>query len=113
MNILALGKVTVPTAGTPVQITAAMLTAAGDGRPPHGQISKIEVFADPAMTGTTAYVKLASNGAIIKALPKPASGYVAYWRAEAPNGGNSIDPTLFAIDVATSGDGAYVSVWID
>lgn len=111
MQVIALGKVTAATAGTPTPITAAMITAAGGALPPNGGVARIEVWADPAMAGTTAYVK--TGGTVIAALPKPSGGFVAHWDAKAPAGGNDIIPTQFAIDVATNGDGAYVSVWID
>ncbi len=106
---IALGKLTVAAAGTPTPITAAMILAAGDGRPPAGGVNKIEVWADPASTGTVYAVKGTTK---IAALPKP-SGAGVHWAAKAPEGGNTLNPLDFGIDAVTNGDGAFVTLWID
>jgi hypothetical protein len=113
MLAIALGKITVATAGTPTPITLALITAAGGQLPPSNLVAGIDVCPDPGMSGTAAYVKAAASGKTIKALLKPASGNVACWCKRAPEGGNGLDPTQFAIDVATNGDGAFVTIWLE
>jgi hypothetical protein len=109
MQAIPLGLVTVTTAGTPTPITAAMVAAAGG--PANCQVAKIEAWAH-ANTGYV-YVKDAVSGNVIAPLPVPANGNAAHWCSHAPAGGNTLLATRFALDVATSGDGAYVTLWVD
>lgn len=111
MQVIPLGKITVATAGTPVPITAALISAAGGQLPPNGGVAKIAVRAVHGSAGVS-YVK-SSGGTIIASLEVPASGHTDEWCAHGPAGGNVIIPNAFALDVATSGDGAYVTVWVD
>ena len=70
MQAIPLGRVTVPTAGTPVPIT---LTAAQAAQlPPSGQVCKVEVWPDPTAAGKV-YVK--QSGVVLAALPVPTGGY--------------------------------------
>jgi len=110
MIAIPLGLVTVPSAGTPTKISAAMVTAAGG--PANCKVAGVEFCADPAMSGTTSYVKNAA-GVIIAPLLKPANGYAGEYKHSAPAGGNTILATSFAVDVATNSDGVYVTLWVD
>jgi len=107
MQSIPLGKIAVPTAGTPVPITLtaaqlAMLSAAG-------LCAKVEAYPDPAATGTV-YVKQA--GVTLAAVPK-ATNVVQPWSAGCCCcDGNRINPLAFQIDAATNGDGAFVTVWV-
>ncbi|CAB4130739.1 hypothetical protein UFOVP130_30 [uncultured Caudovirales phage] len=111
MNAIALGKVTVTTAGTPVPITAAMITAAGGQLPPNGGCCRIEAWAVPGSTGVV-FVKTVQGNKVVMALPVPASGFAENWVAEDPEGGNTIYPAAFQLDAASNNDGAYVTVWV-
>jgi hypothetical protein len=122
MAPIPLGKITVAAAGTPTPITAALIAAAitanGYGQlAPGGTVGmchKIEVWADTAATAAAyVMVKSGSGWLRIASLPAPANGHCEHWHARAAVGANLIDPTLFAIDVATSGQGAYATLWVD
>jgi len=107
MQAIPLGRVTVPTAGTPVPIS---LTAAQTAQlSANGQCAKVEVWPDPAATGRV-YVK--QGGVILAALPVPTGGYPLPWATPGCDR-NVITPTAFAIDAATNGDGAYVTLWVE
>ena len=111
LKAVPLGKVTVTTAGTPTPITAALITAAGNGLPPQGSVARIEFHADPAMVGTTVYVKNAA-GTVIAPLLKPANGVVGMYGVGCMSFGNAVNPLDFSVDVQTNGDGVYVTVWV-
>jgi hypothetical protein len=106
MQSIPLGKIAVPTAGTPVPITLtaaqqAMLSAAG-------LCAKVEAYPDPAATGTV-YVKQA--GVTLAALPKPTNVVQPWSTGECDR--NVINPLGYQIDAATNGDGAFVTVWVE
>lgn len=107
MIAIPLGLITVPTAGTPVAISlnAQQLAQCGPG----GQVFKVEVWADPGMTGVSVSVK--QGGVVLAKLLKPASGCVPTWYTPEV-GDNLLVPTAFSLDVATSGDGAFVTLWV-
>ena len=75
----------------------------------NGQCAKVEVWPDPTATGRV-YVK--QGGVILAALPVPTGGYPIPWQTPECDR-NVITPTAFAIDVATSGDGAFVTLWVE
>ncbi len=106
MQSIPLGKIAVPTAGTPVPITLtaaqqAMLSAAG-------LCAKVEVWPDANAAGNV-FVK--QNSVTLATLPKP-SGVAFPWSTP-PCGGNTINPGAYQIDAATNGDGAFVTVWVE
>lgn len=106
MQAIPLGRIAVPTAGTPVAISltdaqAAMLSAAG-------QCAKVEVWPDPAATGIV-YVK--QGGVTLAALPK-ATNVANPWSTPDDCCGNRINPKAFALDAATGNDGAFVTLWV-
>lgn len=105
MQSIPLGRVSVPSAGTPVSITLtaaqqAMLSAAG-------LCAKVEAYPDPAATGTV-YVKQA--GVTLAALPKPTNVVQPWSTGERDR--NVINPLAYQIDAASNGDGAFVTVWV-
>ena len=112
MRALPLGKITVATAGTPVPITNAMLTTAGDGRGPNGGVMSLEFWPVFGNTGRV-LVKDLSTGNVIAELPTPANGKAQKYRICGPDGGNVVYPTSFQVDVTTSGDAAYVTAWVE
>ena len=106
MQSIPLGRVNVPSAGTPVPVSltaaqAAMLSAAG-------QCAKVEVWPDPANTGT---IDCKAGRGIIAPIPKPANGYAASWCTPECDG-NRINPLVFSLDAGTNGDGGYVTLWV-
>jgi hypothetical protein len=115
MICIPLGLITVPAAGTPVTLVSSMLTSGQlAALPPSLQVAKVEVWPNPAATGKV-YVKQGST--ILAALPVPTSGAVIPWSTpeceencisaiQLNNSGG------FSLDAATSGDGAFVSLWI-
>jgi len=107
MQAIPLGRVTVPTAGTPVPISLTAVQAAQLSA--NGQCAKVEVWPDPAAAAAV-YVK--QGGTILAALPKPTGGYPLPWSTP-KCGRNRITPTAFALDAATNGDGAFVTIWVE
>lgn len=105
MQIFPQGKITVTAAGTPVQCPAL---PAGNG---NGNVARIFFAADPAMAGTTSYVKATAAKLTVKAMPKPASGYADSLEVCADD--NMINPQDYWIDAATSADGVFVTYWVE
>lgn len=103
MKCFPLGKIVVPTPGTRVAVTADQTIYA----------AMIEFDADPAMTGATATVKDNASGTVIAPLLKPASGYSDSWQTPSASEGNPIRVADFAVDVATAGDGVFVTYWLN
>jgi len=108
LQAIPLGLVTVAAAGTPTPITAALITAAGGLLPPSSGVSRIDVHAHNGNAGVL-FVKV--NGVILDNLLTPANSVTAHWCLQAC--GNEINPLIFLLDVATNGDGAYVTLWIE
>jgi len=116
MQALVIGRVTVPTAGTPVT-SASLLTAAQKALiPPSGLLAKIEVWPDPTSAGKV-FVKCQPPGyaapVILAALPVPVGGYPIPWTTDGDTGRNAVPYAQFSLDVATGGDGAYVTLWVE
>lgn len=107
MTAIPLGKISVPSAGTPVAIT--LTTAQAAQLSTGGLCAKVEFQPDTGNTGT---VTVKQGGVAIAPLPKPANGYVASWSTPECDG-NRINPLTFALDAATNGDGAFVTLWVE
>jgi hypothetical protein len=106
MQAIPLGRINVATAGTPVPI--ALTTAQAAQLSARGQCCRIDIWPDPTATGRV-FVKL---GAVILAvLPVPTGGYPVPWSTP-DSDHNCILPTAYALDAATNGDGAYVTLWV-
>lgn len=117
MRAYGLGKITVAAAGTPAQLTIEAITSAstsaGAAIAAAGNLChKIEFWADPAMSGTTAYIKDGAGTNTIAPLLKPANGWTGHYVAKCDGQVNLLDPTNFYLDVATNGDGLYITIWI-
>jgi hypothetical protein len=114
MQTLPLGKVQVPTPGTPVTLASAMTAALTATQlaflPPNGAVHKIQVWADTADSGIT-YVKSAS-GVKIAPLPVPANGHCEHF-AIAAGEGNLVNPGDYAFDAATASQGPLVTLWVE
>jgi hypothetical protein len=108
LQAIPLGLVTVTTAGVPAPITAALIAAAGGTLPPSGGVSRIDVHAH---NGNTGIVLVKVNGVIFDNILTPANGVTGHWCYQA--GSNSLNPLSFSLDVATNGDGAYVTLWVE
>ena len=107
MISIALGKIPVPTPGTPVPIT---LTAAQKALlSPAGQCHKIEVWADTGDTGISYVKDVAGN--VIAPLPVPASGHCEHWHIETQ--GNRVSPLAFAVDNSVGTNGPFVTLWVE
>jgi len=106
MQSIPLGKIAVPTAGTPVPITltAAQLAMLS----PAGLCAKVEAYPDPAATGTV-FVK--QGGVTLAALPK-ATNVVQPW-STGDRDRNVINPLAYQIDAATNTDGCFVTIWVE
>src|SRR5437016_4728133 len=81
MQAIPLGLVTVPTAGTPValSLSAGQLALC----PPDGRVAKVEVWADPGMTGASVSVK--QGGTVLAKLPKPSGSFTEPWSTPESN----------------------------
>jgi len=91
----------------PLTLTAAQQALLNS----RGQCWKVEVWPNPAATGKV-YVKNTATGSILATLPVPSGGYPIPWQSSAPDMVNVQLPGAFALDVATNGDGAYVTLWV-
>ncbi|MDR3430049.1 hypothetical protein [Silvimonas sp.] len=114
MQVITLGRVNVPAAGTPVLLSSLLTTAQKAMLPPSGQVASITVWPDPAATGKV-LVKCQGPGqpsTIIAALPVPTGGYPVPWSTPGDPSRNSINFAQFSLDAITNGDGAYVSLAI-
>jgi hypothetical protein len=114
MQHITLGRITVTTAGVPVSFLSKMSAVQLAMLPPSGQVADIDVWPDPAAVGKV-YVKCQAPGqpsTILATLPVPTGGYPIPWSPPGDPSRNSINYSEFSLDAATSGDGAYVTLWV-
>jgi hypothetical protein len=114
MQAICLGRVNVPTAGTPVLFSSLMTPAQLAMLPPSGQVARVDCWPDPAAVGKV-FVKAQAPGqpiATVATLPVPSGGYPVPWSTCGDTSRNSINYAKFSLDAATSGDGAYVTLWV-
>jgi len=115
MQAIPLGRVTVPTAGVPVAFASLLTAAQLAAIPPSGLVAKIEVWPDPAAAGKV-YVKCLVPGqaqpVILAALPVVSGGYPIPWATDGDGAANQFAYAQYSLDVATGGDGAYVTLWV-
>jgi hypothetical protein len=115
MQAIVLGRVTVPTAGTPVTFASVMTQTQKARIPPSGLVCRMEVWPDPASVGKV-YVKVQppdyAAPVIIAALPQ-STGYPIPWETDGDSGRNIHAYGQFSIDAATNGDGAFVTLWVE
>ena len=106
MQAIPLGRINVPTAGTPVALTlsAAQLALL----PPSQQVNRVEVWPDTQATGR---VLVKCQGVTLAVLPVPTGGYPVPWSTP-DSDRNSIAYAQFSLDAVTNGDGAYVTLWV-
>lgn len=103
MTCIPLGKIPVPTPGTPVQIT---LTAAQAAMlPDSGVATKVEVWPDPTDTGVS-FVKDLGSDTKIAVLPVPANGHAEHWQGE------FVNPLKLSVDNSVANDGPFVIIWV-
>jgi hypothetical protein len=100
MLAILLGKIAVPTPGTPVALT---LTAAQRAQLPTNGEAILEVCNDTADSGR---VMIKIGAAIATILPAGTTA-TANWRTPGP-----VQPTAFGIDANTAGNGPYVTLWV-
>ena len=116
MQAIPLGRVTVPTAGTPVTFASVLSAAQLAMIPPPGIVARIEVWPDPTAAGKV-FVKVQPPGyaapVILAALPVPTGGYPIPWSTDGDGRRNQFPYTQFSLDAATSGDGAYVTFFVE
>jgi hypothetical protein len=115
MQAIPLGRVTVAVAGTPVALASLMTPAQLLAVPPSGMVARIEVWPDPASVGKV-YVKCTPPGkatAILATLPVPSAGYPVPWSTDGDGARNQFAIGQYSLDAATSGDGAYVTLWVE
>jgi hypothetical protein len=114
MQAITLGRVTVATAGTPVLLSSLFTAAQLAMLPPSGQVAYIEIWPDPAAVGKV-FVKAQPPGqplATVAALPVPTGGYPTPWSTSGDTSRNGVSYKQYSLDVATGGDGAYVTLWV-
>ena len=104
MTIIPLGKIQVPTPGTPVRIALTAAQAAQLHK--SGVVAKMEIWADTTDTGVS-YVKHAVTGWKIASLPVPANGRCEHWE------GLHLDPTTISIDAQVANNGPEVTLWVE
>ncbi len=118
MAWISLGKVTVPTPGTPVQVTANLPTT-----PPatgvnltRNQASCLSILiqADPANTGkiyigTVGFNKTTGVGRLA-VLGKPTDNFIPSASATIPNAPSALTAADYGLDAEIANDGATVSI---
>ena len=114
MQAIVLGRVNVPTAGTPVLLSSLLTPAQLAMLPPSKQVAVITIWPDPAATGKVLVRCKAPGQPIntIAALPVPSGGYPVPWNTPSDPSRNSIDFSQFSLDAAVNGDGAFVTLSI-
>jgi hypothetical protein len=115
MQAIVLGRVNVPTAGTPVLLSSLLTPAQLAMLPPTKQVAIIDIWPDPAAVGKV-YVKCQAPGqpiGIIASLPVPTGGYPVPWQSNGDCSRNSINYAQFSLDAITNNDGAFVTLWIE
>jgi len=107
MTCIPLGKISVPTPGTPVPVTLTAPQVA-ELAPPD-MVHKIEVWPDTANTGV---IKVFVNGTQVASLPAPNNGHAEAYQLTSPEDTNAVSPASFSIDAAVSGNGGFVTLWV-
>jgi hypothetical protein len=110
MISIPLGKIAVPTPGTPVPIT--LTNAQKALLPPSGLVHKVEVWPDPADTGVS---KVLVGGVQVAGLPSPgtaAGGHAQQYEACSCDG-NGINPLAFSVDNTVATNGPFVTLWVE
>ena len=114
MQAIPLGRVTVPTPGTPVMFAAVMSATQLAQVPPSNLVNKIEIWPDPAAVGKV-FAKCQPPGyggaVTAAALPVIANGYPVPWSVRSE--GSGVDYRQYGLDAATANDGAFVTIWVD
>ena len=104
MTSIPLGKIPVPTPGTPVAIT---LTNAQKAQLPPSGLCRVEVWADPA-DANNVYVK--QGGVVLKTLQKPQTGFTDGWVSPDEY---QVNPTAYQVDAVTATNGPFVTLWVE
>src|SRR4051812_46392317 len=108
MQCVSLGKVPVPTAGTPVALSATQV-----------RCSKILISQIAGMTGKTYFgvsglVKATFVGVIKQfAIPVVAAGFLENIMIEDSDGGDGLNLNDYYVDADVSNEGLLVTYWIE
>jgi hypothetical protein len=108
MIINNLGRVNVPTPGTPVPLTAN----------PAITVSKVFVQAIPGLTGQTYFGSTTMTKATLAGVtrvlaPNPTGGFSENFFLESQDGTNSIRLADYAIDANVAHEGLLVTYWTE
>lgn len=115
MQAIVLGRVNVPTAGTPVLLSALLTPAQLAMLPPSGQVAQVDVWPDPAAVGRV-FIKCQPPGqplSIAAVLPVVSGGYPVPWSTSGDTSRNGIAFRQYSLDAITNGDGAFVTLWVE
>jgi hypothetical protein len=108
MNITPLGRISVPTPGTPVPLTTdATVTA-----------SRLFVQVIPGLTGKTyvggpSMAKSTLSGVARVLWPNSTGGFSETFEVESYDGANSIRLAEYAVDADVAGEGLLVTYWTE
>jgi hypothetical protein len=97
MRHVTLGKIAVPTPGTPVRVTTDETL----------EVHCLQFTQIPGAVGKTS-IKNAAGAIFQEMLPAGSTGKVDY-RCFESNGGNRVKPADFYVDAATANEGLYVT----
>ncbi|HXJ40552.1 MAG TPA: hypothetical protein VNH18_14820 [Bryobacteraceae bacterium] len=119
-RVIALGKVAVAAAGTPVNLLAALVAyCATNNIPnplgPYNAVKRIEVRTHSGNTnkvyvGVTGMV-VATKAAVVAELLVPATGFTDEKQIEDPEG-ETFDMSPFFVDAAVNGEGPLVNLYL-
>jgi hypothetical protein len=109
MKVIPLGRVVVPTPGTPVPLSTVISI-------PYTEIAGVVVRQFSANTGKVYFGNLSLNkssgaGVIAELQPAPASGITDHYKIQA-GGADVIDPSQFEVDAAVSNEGPLVTLYV-
>lgn len=109
-----IGKITVPVAGTPIQVSAQTLVRAALNQ--FQTVHAVQFVAIPSNTGKVylgnAGLTKATHVGVGMVLVAPSSSFVPSWGITQETSPNGVDLSAIYLDVDTGGEGVLVTVQV-
>ena len=108
MTLTSMGRVNVPTAGTPVALSTN----------PQHRVAKLLVQAIPGLTGKVYVGRVGMNKTTLAGVcrilaPNTSGGVSDQFFLESQDGTDSIYMSEYAVDADVAGEGLLVSYWVE
>lgn len=111
--LFSLGKITVPAAGTPVNVPVPVLPGAGPAVPP---LSTVHAFVVEVLAGNTGKIYIGVAGmnkttlvGVIVVLPVPTANLIPTFSVSLTAAANALSLSDLWIDADTNGEGVLIS----